>query len=1173
MICAEEQINAIDFIGATVQNTTYTWSNDNSNIGLPSSGSGNIASFKAKNTTAEILVAQIIVTPTANGCIGTPQTFSITVNPTPTITKPADIIVCAGETIDKITFPGASVTGTSKKWTNDNTSIGLGANGNGNINAFTALNNTTDIITANITVIPSANNCEGIPVTFKISVKPFPSVVAPENKTYCNGITTDPITLTGTPTGIKYNITGGASIGLNNKTEVTEIPSFIALKGSATITITPVANGCTGNSVSYNVLVNPTPTVSISPASQEICSLGTTSLNLTGTVSGSTFEWTVAQITPAGSITGASDGTGNKIEQTLTNTTNSQATIKYTVVPKANGCSGTPISVTVKVNPTPQFDFTNKELCSPADLTSLELTNESTQGLIFTYFKNGAQVQNPTSVTAGNYTIKGTTSSGCNSQQDITVNATPELTVSLNAPTVCSNTSFTYELKTNIPDTEISWQRLANPNISSNTTGGGIGDIGENLSNSSDQSIEVTYEVTLTSPSGCNNIQEIKTIINPIPKLNNPSTDPQKDFIYNYIKCGGENFIFNPSSTTPNTSFHWERTQAGENPASNGNGNINEKLINSGVSDISAIYKIYISSNQCDNPNPYEIRVTVKPAPIVQASIVTNGAAENSDSKVVEICPGTSYVDLYSNATLNNTQNLPPEIGSWNFSNQSQRNLWSTNPSSGSRRWRTGQNGDIAYEIEYRCGFRNRDICTQDYEFDFQNTNSPFFVVNSFQYDGNFDNVILMSPSFSTVGYSDVILNFKHAYRDAGSIYNIEADIARVQISIDNGNWENLVSYTSSVGSENQMVQGLTNNEQEIRIPGNKNNIRIRFLYNTDERGYRGRGFWVIGNVSITGEGAEQPTVTWTRSDDDQWKSFDRNPKNIAVNTETTFTATYEYGSIDCPGRDTVNVIVRKPPEPKITANYCGDSKFIDIITDSNYASYLWQSQGSTIQSVPGEPWRLEVELAGTYTVTVTDDFGCTGTGSINISDELIQNGDFENGNNGFFTQYNYKPSPTNYQNNNSNAALWPEAAYAIDDNAHDYHPSFYGKDHTTGSGNFLMVNGYPTSNKVIWRVTIDNIQPNTNYYFSAWGMNLNPGSPARLQFKVNGKNTGTIANLNNAPKPTSNSQVNTSNWVQFYSNPFWNSEGATTAVLEIINLNTDAGVMTSDWMISHLER
>src|SRR5690606_38325890 len=129
------------------------------------------------------------------------------------------------------------------------------------------------------------------------------------------------------------------------------------------------------------------------------------------------------------------------------------------------------------------------------------------------------------------------------------------------------------------------------------------------------------------------------------------------------------------------------------------------------------------------------------------------------------------------------------------------------------------------------------------------------------------------------------------------------------------------------------------------------------------------------------------------------------------------------------------------------------------------------------------------------------------------------------------------------------------------------YHPSFYGRDHTnnaTGPRNFLMVNGStqltgaPSRQRIIWEQTVT-VQPNTDYYFSAWAMNLNPADPARLQFEVNGVLVGTIADLNSAPKPTSEGAVNLNNWVRFYSDPTWNSGSATTAVIRIRNLNTTA--------------
>ena len=58
----------------------------------------------------------------------------------------------------------------------------------------------------------------------------------------------------------------------------------------------------------------------------------------------------------------------------------------------------------------------------------------------------------------------------------------------------------------------------------------------------------------------------------------------------------------------------------------------------------------------------------------------------------------------------------------------------------------------------------------------------------------------------------------------------------------------------------------------------------------------------------------------------------------------------------------------------------------------------------------------------------------------------------------------------------------------------------------------------------------------------------------------MNGVLVGSIADLNVAPKPDDESEVDLTNWVRFYSTPFWNSGSATTAVIRIRNLNTIAG-------------
>jgi hypothetical protein len=80
----------VTFSSSTTGGTiTYSWTNNNTAIGLAASGTGNIASFVARNTTADPIVATITVTPSitvgTTTCVGTARTFTITVNPTPVV--------------------------------------------------------------------------------------------------------------------------------------------------------------------------------------------------------------------------------------------------------------------------------------------------------------------------------------------------------------------------------------------------------------------------------------------------------------------------------------------------------------------------------------------------------------------------------------------------------------------------------------------------------------------------------------------------------------------------------------------------------------------------------------------------------------------------------------------------------------------------------------------------------------------------------------------------------------------------------------------------------------------------------------------------------------------------------------------------------------------------------
>ena len=70
------------FTGA-VSPTTFAWTSSNTSFGLSAGGTGNIASFTANYTgggNVQQVVSTIVVTPSANGCVGTAKTFTFTLN-------------------------------------------------------------------------------------------------------------------------------------------------------------------------------------------------------------------------------------------------------------------------------------------------------------------------------------------------------------------------------------------------------------------------------------------------------------------------------------------------------------------------------------------------------------------------------------------------------------------------------------------------------------------------------------------------------------------------------------------------------------------------------------------------------------------------------------------------------------------------------------------------------------------------------------------------------------------------------------------------------------------------------------------------------------------------------------------------------------------------------------
>ncbi|MDV6166885.1 PKD-like domain-containing protein [Flavobacterium sp. DG1-102-2] len=289
--------------------------------------------------------ATYTVTPTLNGCPGSPITVVITVKPLPiAIATPSSKTICSG------TSPNIALTsspaGASFAWTvatASGTVSGSSAGSGSSINQTLTGNGIV-----NYTVTPTLNGCPGTPITIAITVNPLPTATAtPASQSICTGTDTN-IALTSTPTGATFAWTvattgtvTGASAGSGSS-----IAQTLNGIGTATYTITPTLNGCPGATTSVVITVKPLPSATATPASATICSGSATNIALTSSPAGSSFAWTVAT---TGTVTGALAGSGSSIAQTL----NGTGTATYTITPTLNSCPGTPVTVVVTVNALP----------------------------------------------------------------------------------------------------------------------------------------------------------------------------------------------------------------------------------------------------------------------------------------------------------------------------------------------------------------------------------------------------------------------------------------------------------------------------------------------------------------------------------------------------------------------------------------------------------------------------------------------------------------------------------------------------------------------------------------------------------------------------------------------------------------------------------------------------
>ncbi len=110
-----------------------------------------------------------------------------------------------------------------------------------------------------------------------------------------------------------------------------------------------------------------------------------------------------------------------------------------------------------------------------------------------------------------------------------------------------------------------------------------------------------------------------------------------------------------------------------------------------------------------------------------------------------------------------------------------------------------------------------------------------------------------------------------------------------------------------------------------------------------------------------------------------QWSPNNETTQTITVSQPGTYSVTVDDGN-GCSGSDEVTVVANENPDPQITGSlsFCtGSSTTLDA--GSGYNNYEWNNSATT--------QTINVSQAGTYSVTVTDNNGCTGSDQVTVEE------------------------------------------------------------------------------------------------------------------------------------------------------------------------------------------
>ena len=588
-ICAEQTLNLTSGGG-----TNYSWSGPLFFTSLFQNPSITGA------TEANAGVYTVIVTD-GNGCEAT-ATTNVVINELPTATIGSNSPVCVGQSLN-LTAGG----GTSYDWDGPN----LGTTTQNPIINPVAL---SDAGTYSVTV--SESGCSKT-LTTDVTVNPIPDITAnPLAQTICSGDATSIALSSSTPgatftwTVVQNGVTGATACNVACGNNIGQTLTYSDVPGTATYTVTPSANNCSGTSPA-TVVITVSP-ISVggtaSAAPNPICTGSNTTLTLAGYTGA--IQW---QSSPDGSAwTNIAGATTTPYTTTggITATTYYRAVVTSGVCSSANSTSVTvtvsPLSVggTASADPNPVCTGSNTTL-TLAGYTGTIQWQSSPDGSAWSNIAGATTTPYTTAggITATTYYRAVVTSGTCSPANSTTVTVTVSPlsvggTASAAPNPVCtgSNTTLTLVGYTGTIQWQSSpdgsaWSNIAGATTTPYTTTGGI-------------TATTYYRAVVTSGTCASaNSTTVTVTVSPLSVGGTASAAPNP-------VCTGSNTTLTLAGYTG--TIQWQSSPDGS-AWTNIAGATTTPYTTTGGITATTYYRAVVTSGACSEANSTTVTVTVSP--------------------------------------------------------------------------------------------------------------------------------------------------------------------------------------------------------------------------------------------------------------------------------------------------------------------------------------------------------------------------------------------------------------------------------------------------------------------------------------------------------------------------------------------------------------------------------